>query len=235
MPGPEQLSREQPEDRAEAQVREQVADVEVQRQRGDRAPRFASARRRRDQRARIEPVALQRKDAGKVADADDQRRVDERAGPRAAMQRLVGDGPAARGILAFVHVELRECLGVCGRRHQQHPGPAEPDHLRVDADGVQHEAALLALAAPERTEDLGGIRRCGRAHRRVDVWRIRRRAHGQGAARARRTPRAAAPSAPRARGRSRSPRGRGGSPSAGIPRDRDAAAGRPDPARAGCG
>ena len=54
----EQLPCQQAEHGTEAQVREQVPDVEVQRERGHRAPEFPALGRPGDQRTGIEPVGI---------------------------------------------------------------------------------------------------------------------------------------------------------------------------------
>jgi len=153
----QQLARQQAEHRAEAQVGQQVADVEVQRERRDRAPPLARSRRPGAQRARVEPVSAEREFAREIADDQDHGRVDDRPEPGGAMQRLRRGRPLPGWIFALVVLEMRDRGRLVAGLHQQRPRAPEPHDLRFDPHRVQHEAALLAGGAPERAKDLDGL------------------------------------------------------------------------------
>ena len=107
MPGPRIWRCQQPEHGPEAEVRQQVTHVEVQRERRHGPEYLAVADGAGQQRARIEPVGIECAPAREKTHQQDDGGVAERAEPRATVRRLGLRGPAAGRILEIVAAQLR--------------------------------------------------------------------------------------------------------------------------------
>ena len=169
----EQLPGQQAEHDAEAEVGEQVAHVEMQRERGDGAPELAAARRTRRparrprasrRRARVRRRARPRRGSRprRRADPSHAPPCSGSGGRRAPARRILAlrtarAAPAPAGWL---------CAGTSSAQ-------ARPSHATCDGmpTACSTKRAFLAGAAPERAEDLdlfaGQCRRVGGRRRAI--------------------------------------------------------------------
>ncbi len=100
---PEELPREVAEQHAEAQVCDQVRDIEVQCERRDSAPELSTPHLARLERAGVEPIQVERADSCEIADEQQHERISQRADASVRLQhRRCGRAPGEAGSRARI-------------------------------------------------------------------------------------------------------------------------------------